>query len=100
MDHDEGQQKAVIKGFGPTILDNEGKIDRAKLADEIFKSQEKRRLLNRITHPRIFRKIITTLLRMRFRERKHLLVLDAPLLYESKILEYFCYPIMVVFCPD
>lgn len=27
-------------------------------------------------------------------------MLDAPLLFESKILEYFCYPIVVVFCDD
>lgn len=29
-----------------------------------------------------------------------MVVLDAPLLFESKILEYFCYPIVVVFCDD
>jgi dephospho-CoA kinase len=27
-------------------------------------------------------------------------VLDVPLLYETKILEYFCYPIIVVYCED
>ena len=26
------------------------------------------------------------------------MVLDAPLLFESKLLEYFCYPIIVVYC--
>ena len=25
-------------------------------------------------------------------------MLDAPLLFETKILEYFCYPIVVVYC--
>lgn len=29
-----------------------------------------------------------------------MIVLDAPLLFETKILEYFCYPIIVVSCDD
>lgn len=28
------------------------------------------------------------------------MVLDAPLLFETKILEYFCYPIITVYCED
>lgn len=26
--------------------------------------------------------------------------MDAPLLYETKLLEYFCYPILVVYCDN
>jgi dephospho-CoA kinase len=29
-----------------------------------------------------------------------MVVLDAPLLYETKLLEYFCYPILVVYCDN
>jgi dephospho-CoA kinase len=53
-----------------------------------------------MTWPRIFRRILVTLIRLKFKEKKHLVVLDAPLLFESKILEYFCYPIIVVYTED
>jgi dephospho-CoA kinase len=66
----------------------------------VFKDIEKRRKLNKMTWPRIFRRILVTLIRLKFKEKKHLVVLDAPLLFESKILEYFCYPIIVVYTED
>lgn len=38
---------------------------------------------------RIFKNIITG---------KNVMLIDAPLLYESKILEYVCYPVVLVGC--
>lgn len=29
---------------------------------------------------------------------RHVMMIDAPLLYETKILEYLCYPVVVVGC--
>lgn len=40
------------------------------------------------------------LFRLKFIEKRPLVVLDAPLLYETKLLEYFCYPILVVYCDN
>ena len=75
-------------------------IDREKLGNIIFSSQEKRQLLNKLSHSRIFRRILVQLFKLRFLGKKPLVVLDAPLLFETKILEYFCYPIIVVYCDD
>lgn len=100
MDNDESFQSAVIKEFGPSVVDKKGKIDRDRLARAIFNNPDKRRKLNQMSHPRIFRRILTTLIRLKFKEKKQLVVLDAPLLFESKILEYFCYPIIVVYTED
>ncbi len=52
--------------------------------------------MERISHPRIFRRIFVQLFKLKFFEKKSLVVLDAPLLFETKILEHFCYPILVV----
>jgi dephospho-CoA kinase len=40
------------------------------------------------------------LFKLKFFQRKPLVVLDAPLLFESKILEWVCYPIVVVYIDD
>ncbi len=47
----------------------------------------------------IMRKMLLKLLKARFTTDKQV-VLDVPLLYETKLLEYFCYPIIVVHCGE
>ena len=32
--------------------------------------------------------------------KKSLMLIDAPILYETKVLEYLCYPVVVVGCPE
>ena len=61
---------------------------------QVFSDPAKRRLINKLTHPRVFRKIISSVIKLKILQRKPLVVLDAPLLFETKILEYFCYPII------
>jgi len=80
------------------VFDDNGNIDREKLGNIIFTDANKRKILNKLSHPRIFRKIIVQLFKLKFIQRKTLIALDAPLLFETKILEYFCYPIIVVYC--
>ena len=70
------------------------------MGEIIFKSSEKRRMLDKISHPRIFRKIIKELFRLKVIKKRTLVVLDAPLLFETRILEYFCYPNIVVYCDN
>ena len=43
----------VTQAFGPEILCGDGTIDRRRLGDVIFASEEKRRLLESIAHPAI-----------------------------------------------
>jgi dephospho-CoA kinase len=104
LDKDPGYRAAIRKAFGPEVFSlTEGDgtaIDRAKLGSVIFSSPEKRRLLNKLSHPRIFRRILVQLFKLKFLARKPMVVLDAPLLFESKVLAYFCYPIVVVYCDD
>ena len=100
MDNDSGYHTALRRGFGQEVFDEEGKVDRVKLGELIFKNPEKRRLLDKISHPRIFRKIIKEIFRLKVLNKRPLVVLDAPLLYETRILEYFCYPNIVVYCDN
>lgn len=33
-------------------------------------------------------------------KKHHLVIIDAPLLFETKILKYFCYPIITIYVKD
>ena len=41
----------VVDSFGANILDNNDSIDRAKLREEVFHNNDKRKILESITHP-------------------------------------------------
>ncbi|HAV42915.1 TPA: dephospho-CoA kinase [bacterium] len=77
----------VIHFFGQKILDSNGSIDRAKLADLIFKDEALRRRLNEVAHPRIRLEIEEEI--KKFRNLKSeiqppkILIIDAPLLLEA-----------------
>lgn len=71
--------KLVVEAFGKEILDNEGEINRSKLANIIFNDDRERKRLEEITHPLIIAEINR---RMRNSTSKPV-VLDAPLLYET-----------------
>jgi dephospho-CoA kinase len=75
-------------------------IDRVKLGAIVFNDSKKRRRLDKISHPRIYRRILVTIFKLKFIEKKPLVVIDAPLLFETKLLEYFVYPILVVYCDN
>lgn len=74
----------IVASFGEEILQVDGTIDRGKLGAIIFHDQEKRLKLNQIVHPDV---------RRRMNEKKEaalqngeaLIVLDIPLLFESKL---------------
>jgi len=49
--------KALIEQFGRGIVDEEGRIDRLALSKIVFDDDARRKLLNSITHPEIFKTI-------------------------------------------
>ena len=51
MEPGGGSYEAVRGAFGDGILSEDGKIDRKLLAEVIFGDEEKRQLLNSLTHP-------------------------------------------------
>ncbi len=72
--------KRVVEAFGEGILDEEGRIDRRKLARIVFFNEDKRKLLNSLIHPLVYRK-----LKEKFRKFKEddIVIVDVPLLVES-----------------
>lgn len=50
--------KKIKEAFGNDVILENGEINRAALGDIIFKNSEKRKRLNEITHPEIFKTMI------------------------------------------
>lgn len=72
----------IVKIFGKTILDEQGNLDRQKLANLVFQDEAQRKQLEKIVHPKIIeevRKRIRTL----FDEGQPLVLVEAALLFES-----------------
>ena len=96
-----GAYKEIIRCFGTEVLhDDDATINRAKLGAIIFSDPTQRKKLNAATHKYILYEMFKQLVYQRLVCRKRLVVLDAPLLFETKLLEYFCFPIIVVTCTE
>ncbi len=79
---------AVVKAFGPEILeDGQEKdrcgIDRAKLAKIVFADEEKLALLNSLTHPAVREEILARIAGYYKEDKDALVVVEAALLIEA-----------------
>ncbi|WP_256759981.1 dephospho-CoA kinase [Cohnella sp. WQ 127256] len=89
---------AIAERFGQAILQSDGTLDRKKLGSIVFTDPMERKALEAITHPAI-RAVMKE--RMAYHESNtphKLVVVDVPLLYESKLESYF-EQVMVVYVP-
>jgi dephospho-CoA kinase len=89
---------AIAERFGQAILQDNGQLDRKKLGAIVFANPSERRALEAIIHPAI-RAVMKE--RMAYHENntpEKLVVVDVPLLFESKLESYF-EQIMVVYVP-
>ena len=88
--------REIVGHFGASVLDEEGEIDRGKLAEIVFRDAGERDFLNRVTHPRIFQ-----LMAQRLRELEEnppdrgVVVLDIPLLVEAGAGDLFQLTVVV-----
>ena len=80
----EPAYQKIIAEFGDDILLPSGEIDRVKLGSIIFHNAEKRQLLNGIVHPEVRKRMNNQVEAARARGEQ-VIVLDIPLLFESKL---------------
>lgn len=76
----------IVDAFGEQILDNDGEIDRAKLASIVFKDESERRRLESIVHPLVETEIKRQIAAL---DKDAVVVLDHPLLIETEGRERF-----------
>jgi len=80
---DSSTYKKIIKEFGEKFLDDEGRINRRKLAKLVFSNKEKLNLLNSIIHPYVIDKVKEKIYRTKQSNPNTIVIVDAPLLYEA-----------------
>lgn len=94
----EDAYKQVIETFGEGILLEDNRLNRNRLGEIVFTDETKRKQLNEIVHPAIRKRMLER--RDHFiREGNQCVVLDIPLLFESK-LQGFVDKILVVYADE
>lgn len=89
---------AVVRQFGEDILFPDGTLNRVKLGDIVFNDPEALKTLNQLTHPAIRQEIKEHMLTMEQEDPGKLILVDIPLLFESR-LESLFKEIIVVYVP-
>lgn len=81
--------KKIREHFGDEVFNSDQTLNRDKLGQVIFDNVEKRRILNRLTHPVIHRTIYKEVFKYFFLG-KNFVVLELPLLFEvnSNLINY------------
>jgi len=85
-------QEQLIDEFGADIIHN-GNIDTAKLAKVAFSSEKNQTVLNNIIHPLVIDQFEQ--LRDEVSDKEELLVMDAPLIFESGIDVHLDHTILI-----
>ena len=76
--------RKIKRLFDPSILKTNGEIDRHALAAQIFQSTQKRRKLEHIIHPYVFRRIRESVRKV----RTGIVIVEIPLLFETHYDKY------------
>lgn len=89
----------IVEVFGNDVLQVDGSLNRPKLGEVVFQNAEKRKQLNSIIHPAIRQEMI--------RQKEHWLrqgattvIMDIPLLFESKLQSYVDQIVVVSVTPE
>jgi dephospho-CoA kinase len=91
---------AVVATFGTGVLDESGRVDRKRLASEVFDSPERLARLNAIVHPAVIRKEEEFLREAEKADPSGLAIVEAAILIETGSHRRFDKLIVVVCQPE
>ncbi|XP_006833778.1 PREDICTED: dephospho-CoA kinase domain-containing protein [Chrysochloris asiatica] len=89
--------RRIVEAFGTEVLLENGDINRKVLGDLIFNQPDLRQLLNTITHPEILKEMMKETFKY-FLQGYRYVILDIPLLFETKKLLKYMKHTVVVYC--
>ncbi len=87
--------KRLVNAFGESILTDDGLLNRRLLGRIVFSEPAAREKLNRIIHPHLLKILKTWIIQRRGRSPKKLIVVDAALIFEWGIADWFDYILVV-----
>ena len=73
----------LVREFGGSILNADGKVDRKAVADIVFTDAGKLAFLNSMIHPRTLQRVEEAIASIRRQGRAKAIIIDAPLLVEA-----------------
>ncbi|WEV38211.1 dephospho-CoA kinase [Lactobacillus sp. ESL0680] len=88
----------VVQQFGSNFLNPDQTINRHQLGEVVFSDPKQLSILNKITHPLIFQ-IIQTKITQNKQAGEQLVILDAPVLFESGAQKY-CDKTLLITVPE
>ncbi len=91
--------RQIVSHFGNGILNPDQTINRARLGSIVFSSVGERRFLNRLIHPLVLARRMSTIRRLEKNGRYKIFVSEAALTIESGFAPFFD-KIIVVHCPE
>jgi dephospho-CoA kinase len=94
----EDVKEEIVSTFGKSILDNQGKIDKKKLAQIIFTDKEKKKKLENILHPKVRQKIQEFIEDVYKKDENAVVIAEIPLLIETGMYKNYD-KVLVVYAP-
>lgn len=90
----------IVDNFGREVLNDDGTINRQKLADIVFRDKEKLEILNSIVHPAVLAEDARLVKEQRDKNPHGLVINDIPLLFElgPELMRQLADVIIVVYC--
>ncbi len=73
----------IVSGFGSEVVDSNGQLDRAKLADIVFHNLEKLKHLNAIVHAPVLREIDRQMQLTRWKDPNAVILVESAVLFEA-----------------
>ncbi len=98
MDHDPALRAGMADEFGETLVD--GRIDRKRLGEVVFRDPGRLVALNRLVHPLVIERVETILEDWRAAGAASIGVVQVPLLIEAGMVEMFDKVVVVVSSPE
>lgn len=90
--------RQIAERFGQAVLNEDGTLNRRKLGQIVFSDEAERKALEAITHPAIRALMRERMERLEAERPDRLVVVDVPLLFESKLQSLF-EQVLVVYVP-
>ena len=89
----------IQRRFGPGVIDASGRLDRAALAEIIFRDENARKALEAIIHPRVRGRMRSRIERVKQEGRAPVVICDIPLLFETQAGLEWVDRTLVVYAP-
>ena len=92
--------KDIIAYFGDDVIDKNGTLDRKRISGIVFRDPAKRKILEGITHPRIFEVFVHQVREMAEKDPHGIVQAVIPLLFEVNLTHLVHKVLMVYISPD